>query len=95
MAKANKAKEQYRKEAESLRRRVRARFSSSLCLLVTLPQLDALNPEKFLEVGERARAAEENLEKANAELTRLTRLVKEYAACVFATGLCFDLTATA
>jgi len=61
VAKAHKAKEQYRKEAESLRR-----------------QLDSFDPEKFLEVGERARAAEENLEKTREEVARLARLVKEY-----------------
>jgi hypothetical protein len=40
-------------------------------------QLDSFDPEKFLELGERARAAEENLDKMKEEVTRLTRLVKE------------------
>ena len=44
-------------------------------------QLDSFDPEKFLEVGERARVAEENVEKAKEEITRLTRLVKEWVPC--------------
>jgi hypothetical protein len=42
-------------------------------------QLDSFDPAKFLELAERARAAEENLEKAKEEVARLTRLTKEYA----------------